>query len=166
MIVRQFIGPPGPALASSATAEARRLEILPRHRRQRGAGSQDGGARSGITGWAVHAGARPNQAQAERQRHATRARAEVLRPFSQPGPWRHTVVARLARTLGLTIHVVRCASKANATRGELNDRERPVRPAPTHSTVGRNDNATTRKDNYLEPAYSIRAPHCVGSYDR
>ena len=31
------------------------------------------------------------------------AQAEVLRPFSQPGPWRHTVVARLAPTLGSTI---------------------------------------------------------------
>jgi hypothetical protein len=75
-------------------------------------------------------------AQAERQRHATRARAEVRGTFSQPGPWRHTVVARLAPTLGLTIHAVRCASKVNASRGELSHRERPVRPATTHSTVG------------------------------
>ena len=65
-----------------------------------------------------------------------------------------------------TARAVRCASKVNASWGDLSNRERPVRPAPTHSTVGRNDIATTRKDNYLEPAYSIGAPHCVGSYDR
>jgi len=61
MIISQFIGPPGPALASSGTAKARRVEILPRHRRQRGGGSPGGGARSRITGRAVHARARPNQ---------------------------------------------------------------------------------------------------------
>jgi len=62
MIVSQFIGPPGPALASSAPAEARRLEILPRHRRQRGAGSAGGGARGGAKSCrAVHARVRPNQ---------------------------------------------------------------------------------------------------------
>ena len=46
---------------------------------------------------------RPNPiAQAERQRQATRARPEVRCTFSQPGPWRPTVVARLAFTLGRT----------------------------------------------------------------
>ena len=38
-------------------------------------------------------------AQAERQRQAPRARPEVRGTFSQSGPWRPAVVARLARTL-------------------------------------------------------------------
>jgi len=45
----------------------------------------------------------PNHiAQAERQRQATRARPEVHSTFSQPGPWRPAVVARLALTLGVS----------------------------------------------------------------
>ena len=45
----------------------------------------------------------PNHiAQAERQRQATRARPEVHGTFSQSGPWRPAVVARLALTLGVS----------------------------------------------------------------
>ena len=46
-------------------------------------------------------------AQAERQRQATRARSAVRGTFSPTGPWRPTVVARLAQTLGRTKRRVR-----------------------------------------------------------
>ena len=40
----------------------------------------------------------------ERQRHTTSAQPSVRSTFSPTGPWRPAVVARLARTLGVTNH--------------------------------------------------------------
>ena len=53
----------------------------------------------------------------------TRARPEVRGTFSQSGPWRPAVVARLARTLGSKMQVVGASQQIQRLRRELGSHE-------------------------------------------
>ena len=98
--------------------------------------------------------------------------------FSQPGPWRPAVVARLARTLGSAGEAVQCSSRVSACRRELNSHDaaepRILGGLPRNDTQGPSAKGKpteqpskimsrgTAKRNDKAPPCQLASQHCVG----